>query len=161
MVNDDGLALLQQIGHIVVLMMENRSFDHTLGHLSLDGMADVNGLTSPGINFNVDPNGNKIGITAFDADAQRIQRHGEALQKKSTPTTHGTTSRRSPATATATSPTAASSRRSSTAARPRTTSGPTCGWCTTRPATSTTLRPRTSPSSTARRSASSPRPQRH
>jgi phospholipase C len=33
-----------RIEHIVVLMMENRSFDQMLGHLSLDGRKDVDGL---------------------------------------------------------------------------------------------------------------------
>lgn len=33
-----------KIEHIVVLMMENRSFDHILGYLSLEGRTDVNGL---------------------------------------------------------------------------------------------------------------------
>ncbi|MFZ0088988.1 MAG: alkaline phosphatase family protein [Solirubrobacteraceae bacterium] len=38
---------LDQIEHIVVLMLENRSFDHMLGYLSLEGgRADVDGLTS-------------------------------------------------------------------------------------------------------------------
>jgi phospholipase C len=42
---------LQKIDHIVVLMMENRSFDHMLGFLSLDqGRDDVNGLHSGLIN---------------------------------------------------------------------------------------------------------------
>ena len=37
---------LARIDHIVVLMKENRSFDHILGHLSLTGgRADVDGLT--------------------------------------------------------------------------------------------------------------------
>ena len=35
---------LDKVDHIVVLMMENRSFDHMLGHLSLQGRADVDGL---------------------------------------------------------------------------------------------------------------------
>jgi phospholipase C len=83
MADDDGLAELQQIRHIVVVMMENRSFDHMLGHLSLEGMADVNGLT--GKEFNLDPSGNEILVTAFDADAHGVQRHGEALQKKLDP----------------------------------------------------------------------------
>ncbi len=82
MANEDQL---QQIKHIVVLMMENRSFDMMLGHLSLDGMADVDGLTGPDVNFNVDPNGKKIPLTAFDADAQKVQRHGEALEKRLDP----------------------------------------------------------------------------
>ncbi|MFV8755726.1 alkaline phosphatase family protein [Nannocystaceae bacterium ST9] len=36
---------LDKIDRIVVLMMENRSFDHVLGHLSLAGRKDVDGLT--------------------------------------------------------------------------------------------------------------------
>jgi phospholipase C len=37
---------LDQVEHIVVLMQENRSFDHMLGYLSIDGNRnDVNGLT--------------------------------------------------------------------------------------------------------------------
>jgi len=42
---------LAKIDHIVVLMMENRSFDHVLGHLSLDGInTEVDGLTPDIIN---------------------------------------------------------------------------------------------------------------
>jgi phospholipase C len=42
---DDSVAALDEIEHIVVLMLENRSFDHMLGYLSLeaDGL-DVDGL---------------------------------------------------------------------------------------------------------------------
>jgi phospholipase C len=40
--NNDNLG---KIDHIVVLMMENRSFDHMLGYLKLEGAnPDVNGL---------------------------------------------------------------------------------------------------------------------
>jgi phospholipase C len=40
-----GAANLRKIEHIVVLMMENRSFDHMLGYLSLEaGRGDVDGL---------------------------------------------------------------------------------------------------------------------
>ena len=35
---------LDKVDHIVVLMLENRSFDHMLGYLSLQGRADVDGL---------------------------------------------------------------------------------------------------------------------
>ena len=38
MPGDDGLDRLQKIDHIVVLMMENRSFDQMLGYLALDGL---------------------------------------------------------------------------------------------------------------------------
>jgi len=54
-------AQLDQIDHIVVLMLENRSFDHMLGYLSLPpaaggkGRTDVDGLT--GSETNIDSNG--------------------------------------------------------------------------------------------------------
>ena len=42
---DTGMANLEKIGHIVVLMLENRSFDHMLGYLSLEGgRDDIDGL---------------------------------------------------------------------------------------------------------------------
>src|SRR5262245_39082035 len=42
---DPALTNLDKIEHIVVLMMENRSFDHVLGYLSLEGLLpDVDGL---------------------------------------------------------------------------------------------------------------------
>src|SRR6188508_521113 len=44
-VADDSAANLKKIEHIVVLMLENRSFDHMLGYLSLEGgREDVDGL---------------------------------------------------------------------------------------------------------------------
>jgi phospholipase C len=45
---NDALSALDRIEHIVVLMLENRSFDHMLGYLSLAGRDDVNGL-QPGL----------------------------------------------------------------------------------------------------------------
>jgi phospholipase C len=42
---DESVERLQQIEHIVVLMLENRSFDHMLGYLSLEGgRTDIDGL---------------------------------------------------------------------------------------------------------------------
>ncbi|HEY7004395.1 MAG TPA: alkaline phosphatase family protein [Gaiellaceae bacterium] len=42
---DDSVAALDEIEHIVVLMLENRSFDHMLGYLSLEpGGLGVDGL---------------------------------------------------------------------------------------------------------------------
>jgi phospholipase C len=42
---DDAVASLRKIDHVVVLMLENRSFDHMLGYLSLEsGRPDVDGL---------------------------------------------------------------------------------------------------------------------
>lgn len=47
-----AIGPLEQIEHIVVLMMENRSFDHMLGYLRNDGMPEVRGLV--GDESNVD-----------------------------------------------------------------------------------------------------------
>jgi phospholipase C len=41
---DIGHLNLEKIDHIVVLMLENRSFDHMLGYLSLEGRRDIDGL---------------------------------------------------------------------------------------------------------------------
>ncbi|PTL78923.1 alkaline phosphatase family protein [Vitiosangium sp. GDMCC 1.1324] len=51
------MATLNQIEHIVVLMLENRSFDHMLGYLMTDGNPlPVNGLTKGEVNtFNGTP----------------------------------------------------------------------------------------------------------
>ena len=39
------MANLEKVDHIVVLMLENRSFDHMLGYLSLEGgRGDIDGL---------------------------------------------------------------------------------------------------------------------
>jgi phospholipase C len=85
MADDQALERLKKIKHIVVLMMENRSFDHMLGYLELEGMKGVNGLSGPDVNFNLDKNRKSIGIHAFDADGTKVQRPGEALQKKLDP----------------------------------------------------------------------------
>jgi phospholipase C len=44
-IEETGVANLQKVDNIVVLMLENRSFDHMLGYLSLEGgRTDVDGL---------------------------------------------------------------------------------------------------------------------
>ena len=43
---------MEQIEHIVLLMMENRSFDHYLGALTLEGRNDVNGYVPGAIPVN-------------------------------------------------------------------------------------------------------------
>jgi phospholipase C len=70
---------LKQIKHIVVLMMENRSFDHMLGYLHTDRMPDVNGLT--GDEFNLDKKGGKHPVHAFNANGTKVQRRHEPLRK--------------------------------------------------------------------------------
>jgi phospholipase C len=48
---DSGSANLGKVDHIVVLMLENRSFDHMLGYLSLEGgRNDVDGLRAESAN---------------------------------------------------------------------------------------------------------------
>ncbi len=90
-------GLLANIDHIVVLMMENRSFDQALGHLSLPvslgglGRTEVNGLK--GTEFNLKPDGSRAYVfpftrapaTLFGYDpghgfsSQKIQRGGQKL----------------------------------------------------------------------------------
>jgi phospholipase C len=74
---------LAQVEHIVVLMMENRSFDHMLGYLTQAGMPDMRGLT--GDESNPDAEGGEHTVHAFDASATDVQRRGEALQKRLDP----------------------------------------------------------------------------
>ncbi len=56
---DPAAQRLQAIDHIVVVMLENRSFDHMLGYLSLPlelggrARTDVDGLRGPEIDFNL------------------------------------------------------------------------------------------------------------
>ena len=46
---------LAKVDHIVVLLMENRSFDHVLGYLSLNGRSDVDGLSADLLNSYTPP----------------------------------------------------------------------------------------------------------
>jgi phospholipase C len=77
--SDDGAKRLEQIEHIVVVMLENRSFDHMLGYLSLPkqqggaGRTDVDGLHGPEVNFN-SYQGRPYGVHHLD----RTQFAGEA-----------------------------------------------------------------------------------
>ena len=77
--SDDGAKRLEQIEHVVVLMLENRSFDHMLGYLSLPkqqggaGRTDVDGLRGPEVNSNPFE-GSSIGVHHLD----RTQFNGEA-----------------------------------------------------------------------------------
>lgn len=79
MSDDQYLDRLKQVQHIVVVMMENRSFDHMLGYLARDSQLDVDGLS--GDEYNLDRNGAKVTVHAFDADGTAVMRTGEALSK--------------------------------------------------------------------------------
>ena len=60
---DDSLERLRSVKHIVVLMMENRSFDQMLGFLEGEGL-DVDGLGSAKPNFDAAGNGGRT-VGAF------------------------------------------------------------------------------------------------
>jgi len=66
---DPTLQRLRSIEHIVVLMMENRSFDQMLGYLEragYPGLEDVNGLD--GTESNLDPEGNRHQVFEWGLD---------------------------------------------------------------------------------------------
>ena len=66
---DEALKRLQQVKHLVVVMMENRSFDHMLGYLKMEGMPEVDGLT--GDEFNLGPDGSKVRSRGSTPTGQR------------------------------------------------------------------------------------------
>src|SRR5262249_42575440 len=66
--------LLAPVKTIVILCMENRSFDHYFGSLSLLEGKMVDGLT--GTEQNPDPNGMPIGIFKLDDPTVRGRPHG-------------------------------------------------------------------------------------
>ncbi len=82
---DDQAALgrLHAIKHIVVLMMENRSFDHMLGYLERAGMPEVEGLA--GDEVNLDAQGNRYPVFELGADQTAFHRPGEPLDKSLDP----------------------------------------------------------------------------
>ena len=70
---------LDNLKHLVVLMMENRSFDHMLGYLTIDGgRTDVEGLTA-GLSNVVDGKTYKV-HPATSTQLKKLQdpRHGHA-----------------------------------------------------------------------------------
>ncbi len=90
--DDPAAARLGGIDHIVVLMMENRSFDHMLGYLSLPvdqggrGRADVDGLTGPDVNVNM-IGGSRYGIhhldrTRFSSELEDPDHAGESVDEQ-------------------------------------------------------------------------------
>ncbi|HTZ85423.1 MAG TPA: alkaline phosphatase family protein [Solirubrobacteraceae bacterium] len=83
---------LSAIDHIVVVMLENRSFDHMLGFLSLPAQlggrerGDVDGLTSPEVNVN-SHDGTSYPIehlaqTAFEGEAEDPDHSGHSVDEQ-------------------------------------------------------------------------------
>jgi phospholipase C len=90
--DDAAAARLAQIDHIVVLMMENRSFDHMLGYLSLPaqegggGRDDVDGLTGQAVNVN-HYDGSTFAIhhldrTKFDTEVEDPDHSGRSVDEQ-------------------------------------------------------------------------------
>jgi phospholipase C len=77
--SSDDLARLSQIKHIVVLMMENRSFDHMLGYLKTAGLPEVNGLS--GEERNLDHEGNEYKVHELAADETAFHLPGQPFGK--------------------------------------------------------------------------------
>jgi phospholipase C len=90
--DDPAAARLDQVEHIVVVMLENRSFDHMLGYLSLPvgqggkGRGDVDGLTGPGENVN--SNGgtsypiHRLAGTVFRGEAEDPDHSGASVDEQ-------------------------------------------------------------------------------
>src|SRR5437588_9341599 len=77
------LGPLGQIKHIVVLMMENRSFDHMLGYLTNDGMPEVEGLK--GDEKNVDRDRNDYPVWTFQPDQTAFHKPGQPYDESLDP----------------------------------------------------------------------------
>ncbi len=66
---DDSVAALDGIEHVVVLMLENRSFDHMLGYLGLEvGGPDVDGLDETMANEHAGRS-----VSGLPADGDRVR----------------------------------------------------------------------------------------
>jgi len=80
---DASAQQLCTLRHIVVVMMENRSFDHMLGYLRREGMSEVDGLDGDELNLGRDLR--PVFVHPFDAEKTSLQRRGEALEKRLDP----------------------------------------------------------------------------
>jgi phospholipase C len=89
---DPAAARLDQIEHIVVVMLENRSFDHILGYLSLPtalggkARTDIDGLTGPAANFNAHAGTNypihHLAATMFKGEAEDPDHSGASVDQQ-------------------------------------------------------------------------------
>jgi phospholipase C len=89
----DGFAArLDQIEHVVVVMLENRSFDHMLGYLSLPvaqggkGRTNIDGLTGPAVNRNAyagtDYPIHHLAATMFNGEAEDPDHSGASVDEQ-------------------------------------------------------------------------------
>jgi phospholipase C len=90
--SDPAAERLAAIDHIVVVMLENRSFDHMLGYLSLPEAlggrerTDVDGLRGPAVDFNSfdgrDFPIEHLEITAFAGEAEDPDHSGRSVEEQ-------------------------------------------------------------------------------
>src|SRR3984885_2518169 len=90
--DDPAAKRPEQIDHLVVVMLENRSFDHMLGYLSLPAAlggrdrGDVDGLRGPDVNFNEHAGSlypiRPLEKTQFDGEAEDPDHSGEAVDEQ-------------------------------------------------------------------------------
>ena len=80
---NDEIKNLNQIEHVVVLMMENRSFDQMLGYLTQAGMPEVEGLSGEERNF--DAQGIEHKTHEYGAGETAFHAPGEPLDKSLDP----------------------------------------------------------------------------
>jgi phospholipase C len=89
---DEASGRLAQVDHIVVVMLENRSFDHMLGYLSLPAAlggrerTDIDGLRGPDANFNLH-DGTRYPIhhleqTQFEGEAEDPDHSGASVDEQ-------------------------------------------------------------------------------
>jgi phospholipase C len=89
---DPAAARLEQVEHVVVVMLENRSFDHMLGYLSLPteedgkGRANVDGLTGSAVNLNTYDATNypihHLTATMFKGEAEDPDHSGKSVDEQ-------------------------------------------------------------------------------
>lgn len=71
------MASMQDIEHIILVVMENRSYDHFLGALTLEGRADLDGITAASRWKNPSTEGPDVSMIALDDPAHGIHFIGE------------------------------------------------------------------------------------
>ncbi len=89
---DPAASRLDQVEHIVVVMLENRSFDHMLGYLSLPaaeggkGRTNVDGLTGPTENVNSHDGTaypiHRLAATMFKGEAEDPDHSGGSVDEQ-------------------------------------------------------------------------------
>lgn len=74
------MASMLDIKHILILMMENRSFDHYLGALTLEGRTDVDGIADPAGHSNPSGEGPAIAMSRFETSLGPVEIDGKPFQ---------------------------------------------------------------------------------